>query len=116
MAKNKKKMNEAIMWLVAALAIAGVAYGVVFLLTGGSCSKADCSKALWKAGCKKRCGKKEKYLLGNEKQVFVKPHVTRLADGSFEGTFIPANWPNDCGTWLVLQGTNVGEDGHCRRN
>jgi hypothetical protein len=31
MAKNKKKMNEAIMWLVAALAIAGVAYGVVFL-------------------------------------------------------------------------------------
>ena len=102
------------MWLVAALAIAGVAYGVVFLLTGGSCSKADCSKALWKAGCEKRCGKKEKYLLGKEKQVFVKPHVTRLDNGQFEGTFIPANYPNDCGTWMVLQG-RVGDDGHCRQ-
>lgn len=107
MAKNKKKMNEAIMWLVAALAIAGVAYGVVFLLTGGSCSKADCSKALWKAGCKKRCGKKEKYLLGNEKQVFVKPGT-----GADEGKFVPATWPDECGTWMVLQG-NVGANGHC---
>jgi hypothetical protein len=84
MAKNKKKMNEAIMWLVAALAIAGVAYGVVFLLTGGSCSKADCSKALWKAGCKKRCGKKEKYLLGNEKQdSFQQTGQTTVALGWF---------------------------------
>ncbi len=88
MAKNKKKINEAIMWLVAALAIAGVAYGVVFLLTGGSCSKADCSKALWKAGCEKRCGKKEKYqyLLGNEKPVFVKPGT-----GADAGKFVEAN-------------------------
>ncbi len=109
MAKNKKKMNEAIMWLVAALAIAGVAYGVVFLLTGGSCSKADCSKALWKAGCEKRCGKKEKYnLLGNEKQVFVRPGT-----GADAGKFVPANWAaNECGTWLVLQG-NLNEHGHC---
>ena len=107
MAKNKKKINEAIMWLVAALAIAGVAYGVVFLLTGGSCSKADCSKALWKAGCEKRCGKKEKYLLGNEKPVFVKPGT-----GADAGKFVEATWPTDCGTWMVLQG-DVGDDGYC---